>query len=106
MLFEHRLGLALHKSRAEIRALPNLEFIQWKIFYALEPFGWGAHHALLYNINHDPKKSKAKDEDQLLADRAEEILKALQPPPDIDSMDEKEKRKYLIAQIKKDFRIK
>lgn len=98
--------MALGKSIGEIRALPNTEYESWKLFYALEPFGWGAHTALLYNINHDPKKSKSKTEDDLLNDRAKEILEELKPPPDLSEMSADEKRKLITAQVKKDFRIK
>lgn len=97
--------MALGKSIREIRALPNLEYEYWKLFYALEPFGWGAHAAMLYNINRDPK-SKVKDEDGLLQDRAEEIIKALQPAPDLSEMSKEERRELILRQVKKDFRIK
>ena len=39
-MFEHRLGLALGKSIAEIRNLPFDEFVSWKLYYQLEPWGW------------------------------------------------------------------
>lgn len=78
----------------------------WKMLYVLEPFGWGAHHALLYNMHRDPKKGKPKNADDLLNDRAAEILKELQQVPDLSSMSPEEKRAYMLKQIKKDFRIK
>lgn len=86
--------------------MPNPEFTFWKILYALEPFGWGAHHAWLYNLHRDPKKGKPKNEDDLLNDRAAEILRELRPPPDLSGMSAEEKRAYMLNQIKKDFRIK
>jgi hypothetical protein len=97
--------LALGKSVQEIRALPNPEYEYWKLFYMLEPFGWGAHHALLYNV-HRESKSKAKNEDELLNDRAAEILKGLKAPPDLSGMSIEEKREFMRQQIKKDFGIK
>jgi hypothetical protein len=39
-MFEHRLGLALGKSIGEVRSLPYDEFVSWKLFYQLEPWGW------------------------------------------------------------------
>ena len=39
-MFEHRLGLALGKSLAEVRNLPFDEFVSWKLYYKLEPWGW------------------------------------------------------------------
>lgn len=35
-----RLGLALHKSRSEIRDLPASEYHDWELMYLLEPWGW------------------------------------------------------------------
>lgn len=76
------------------------------MFYALEPFGWGAHHAALYNIHRNPKKEKAKNEDTLLSDRAKEIIRELRPAPDMSQMTDQEKRDFIKKQVKKDFRIK
>jgi hypothetical protein len=39
-MFDHRLGLALGKSLDEIRAMNVDEWLSWKDFYALEPWGW------------------------------------------------------------------
>jgi hypothetical protein len=35
-----RLGLALHKSRQEVRDLPVTEYHDWELMYMLEPWGW------------------------------------------------------------------
>jgi hypothetical protein len=35
-----RLGLALHKTRSEIRDLPTPEYHDWELMYILEPWGW------------------------------------------------------------------
>jgi hypothetical protein len=32
LLFDHTLGMALGKSLAEVRRMPNLEWIQWAAF--------------------------------------------------------------------------
>jgi len=97
--------LALGKSIREIRALPNPEYETWKLFYLLEPFGWGANHAMLYNINRDPK-SKGKSEDELLNDRAVAIIKELKSTQDLSNMTAEEKRNYMIEKVKKDFGAK
>jgi len=97
--------LALGKSIGEIRALPNPEYEYWKLFYALEPFGAGADTANLYNLNRDPKKP-AKNEDELLHDRAKAIIEALRPPPDLSNMTAEEKREFMLRQVKKDFGIR
>lgn len=39
-MFELRLGLALGKTRSEIRALPATEYRDFELFYMLEPWGW------------------------------------------------------------------
>lgn len=96
--------MALGKSIAEVRAFSYVEYRSWELFYALEPFGWGAHHALLYNI-HRGEKDKAKNEDDLLNDRAKEIITKLYEP-DLSRMTDQEKRDFIKKQIKKDFRIK
>ena len=104
MIFEYRLGLALGKSRTEIRNLPNTEYETWKLFYVLEPFGWSAHHAMLYNMNRDPK-SKGKNEDDLLKERAIAIIKELQTAHDLSNMSVEEKRNFMLKRVKKDFGI-
>lgn len=38
-LFACRLAMALGKSLTEINSMPSSEFIQWRAFYQLEPFG-------------------------------------------------------------------
>jgi hypothetical protein len=35
-----RLGLALHKTRAEVRELFGTEYHDWELMYLLEPWGW------------------------------------------------------------------
>lgn len=39
-MFELRLGLALGKSLAEVRAMPYPEYREWQLFSRIEPFGW------------------------------------------------------------------
>ena len=65
-MFEHRLGLALGKSKAEIRSLPCDEFDDWKLFYMVEPWGWHDREfrvaeilTMLWNTNIN-KRSQAK----------------------------------------------
>jgi len=64
-----RLGLALHKTRSEIRDLPATEYHDWELMYVLEPWGWeeqeykfGKLLASMFTIANKGKKSfKAKD---------------------------------------------
>lgn len=92
--------MALQKSLGEIRALPYPEFLKWRLMYLLEPFGWGAHHALLYNINRGI--GNAKDEDELMNDRAQAIFEQLQEVPDMSEMTKEE----LIKQAKQAFGVR
>lgn len=105
-MFEHRLGLALHKSLAEVRALPYPEFLRWQQFYMLEPWGWpnneyyiSAVLTMLYNSNRG--KGKARDAKDFQRNMLSVALKALAEQPDIAQMP----REEIIKQIKKDFGI-
>lgn len=107
-MFDHRLGLALHKSLAEVRGLPYPEYRSWQMFSLLEPWGWqneeyhfAALMAMLYNTNRG-KKGKARDAKDFMRDMREAVLKELAETPDVNQIP----REVLIAQIKKDFGIK
>lgn len=111
-MFEHRLGVALGKSLAEIRALPYPEFRRWQIFYTVEPWGWwqdeyqtAALLSMLYNANRGKNKSKPPAE--FMRKMVEEVLKELTEPVDpTENMTHEQKREYIKAQIKKDFGIR
>ena len=83
-MFEHRLGLALGKSIGEVRSLPYDEFVAWKLFYRLEPWGWHDREyrtaVLLTQLwnTHVSKQSQAKKVDDFYRDMLELIMKAYQ----------------------------
>lgn len=106
-MFEHRLGLALNKTIAEVRALPYPEYHAWELYYLIEPFGWRENEystaallAMLYNVNRG--KGKAKDVGEFMRDIPSAILNELKDKPDISELS----REEIIKLIKKDFGIK
>jgi hypothetical protein len=64
-----RLGLALHKTRQEIRDLPSTEYHEWELMYMLEPWGWEEQEykfgkllaEIFYIANKGKKQFKAID---------------------------------------------
>jgi hypothetical protein len=83
-MFEHRLGLALGKSISEIRALPYDEFVSWKLFYQLEPWGWhdqeyrtAALLTQMWNVRVS-KKSQAKQMDTYYRDMLKNVISNLE----------------------------
>jgi hypothetical protein len=105
-MFEHRLGLALHKSIGEIRAMPFSEFKRWQLFYLVEPWGWpndeyhtAAILAMLYNANRG--KNKTRDVKDFQRNMLEAALRELAEPLDITQIP----RDELVKMIKKDFGI-
>lgn len=111
-MFEHRLGLALGRSVAEIRALPYPEFRAWQVYYALEPWGWHNEEfhaanllAMLFNINRG--KGKPRDAKEFMRNMEKALLDALKEQKDpLEGMSFEEQRAYMVQQIKKDFGIK
>lgn len=113
-MLEHRLGLALGKSLAEIRAMPYSEFRRWQMYDLVEPIGWpDAEYrtavvlAMLYNANRG--KGRAKDVKDFMRNNLEGILKelrTLQKQEELETMPAEQKREYLLSQIKKDFGIR
>lgn len=107
-MFDMRLGLALHKSRAEIRAMPYPEYREWLIFYLIEPWGWlneEMNTARLLSMLHNIHAKKPKPVKDFIRDMVAGLLEALKPKPDLDDMTLEEK-KILIAQaVKRDFGI-
>jgi len=113
-MLEHRLGLALGKSLAEIRAMPYPEFRRWQMYDLIEPIGWpdaeyrtAAILTMLYNANRG--KGHAKDMKDFMRNNLDGILKELrnmQKQEDLEAMPAEQRREYLLAQIKKDFGIK
>ena len=78
------MGLALGKSIGEIRSLPYDEFVSWKLFYQLEPWGWHDREyrtasllAQLWNV-HATKQSQAKKMSVYIRDMGDLIIKAYQ----------------------------
>lgn len=91
-----RLGLALHRSRGEVRALPAPEYRDWQLFYILEPWGFqdqeyrtAALMSTIYNMLRG--KNKAKSPDDFMRDMLKGALAQLQPPPDLENMTDAEK---------------
>jgi hypothetical protein len=77
-MFEHRLGLALGRTIAEVRAMPYEEFVSWKTFFVIEPWGWHDREyrtasllAMLLNIN--VKKEHQKSVKDFYRDMVEGI---------------------------------
>jgi hypothetical protein len=113
-MFEHRLGLALGKTIGEIRAMPASEFMRWQLFSIAEPFDWhndeyrtGVILAMLYNANRG--KGKARNAEDFMRDIAKGIENAtdqVETEIKVDEMSEEERRKFLLARIKKDFGIR
>ena len=106
-MFEHRLGLALHKTIGEVRAIPYAEFKSWQFFSMIEPFGFhddeyrtAAILAMLYNINKG--KGRAKDVSDFMRDLKKAVLNELKEKPSIDDMS----RDEIVNLIKKDFGIR
>jgi hypothetical protein len=110
-MFEHRLGLALHKTVAEIRAMPYAEFKRWQIYYLLEPFGWHDEEyrtaiALTMFHNANRGKGKSKKVKDFYRDMPSDILSHFQDTPrELDGMSYEQQREFIAAQIKKDFGI-
>lgn len=107
-MFDHRLGLALGKSLAEIRALPYREYRSWQIFELLEPWGWPDREyrtavllAMLYNTNIS-KKQKARNAKDFMRDMQDLIARELAEKPDIESLS----KEQIIALVKRDLGIR
>ena len=106
-MFDHRLGLALGKSLAEVRAMPYPEYRSWQVFYLLEPWGWAneEYHfaallAMLYNANRG-KNGKARSVKDFMREMEAHLMKELQEAPDISTMT----REQVVAMVKRDFGI-
>jgi hypothetical protein len=106
------LGLALHKSLGEIRAMPYPEFCAWQTYYMLEPWGWenneylfGMLAARIYN-NNVSKSKDAKDASAFMRDMDNLVLDALKEKPNLEDLPIEKRREVVIAAIKKDFGIK
>ena len=108
-MFEHRLGLALGKSIAEVRALPFDEFMSWKMFYRIEPWGWhdneyrtAAMLAQMWNTRIS-KRSQAKKIKDFMRDMPDLLIRGYQELERESALREKmataskEERKRMIA---------
>lgn len=113
-MLEHRLGLALGKTLAEIRAMPYPEFQRWQLYDLVEPIGWPNEEyrtaellAMLYNANRG--KGRAKEVKDFMRDITGAIvneLRTMQKQEELEAMPAEQRREYLLGQIKKDFGIK
>lgn len=109
-MFDHRLGLALHKSVGEIHQIPFPEYKIWYLMYLLEPWGWEEREYALASMlaqayNMKRGKKKAKTPKDFMRDMEKEILKQLRET-DFDAMTEDELNKKKIAAAKKAFGMK
>jgi hypothetical protein len=107
-LFDHRLGLALGKSIAEIHRLPYPEYKSWQLFHMIEPWGFAdreyrtaALMAQMYNVRVQ-KRSQAKKVTVWMRDTHKQVLAHLRrmraqaneemASPDIDLTTEEGRR--------------
>lgn len=113
-MFDHRLGLALGRSVGEIHKLSYSEWKKWWLIYKLEPWGWYNEEvnvarmlSMLHNANvSKPKDAKApnffvRDMQKLLLESVKE-----EEAPDLDGMNEDEKRAWYVKQFNKTFGVK
>lgn len=66
------------------------------MFY-LEPFGWGALNAMLYNINRGD--NPAKSQDDLLNETSKSIIGELTKVSNFENMTTDEKRAFIKRQL-------
>lgn len=107
------MGLALGKSIAEIRQLGYPEFKRWRLYEAIEPFGWPEkeYHfaslmALIYNLAPVKKKPLTPadfivDIDEVIANQEKELVKKKK----FAELTTEEKREYILDQFKKRFLV-
>jgi hypothetical protein len=109
-----RLGLALGKSRQEIRALPVPEYHDWQLFYELEPWGWANTEFLAAEImaliwrGQVSKKKDIKQPKELMRDPAGEIMKQTQQidlKKKLADMTPEERHDYWLPIVKRDMRV-
>lgn len=105
-----RLGLALGRSRGEVRALPAPEYRDWQLMYLLEPWGWhnleylaSAIMAMILNVN--VKESDRKKSGYFMREMKNIIIKASleqdsTAEDEYKAMSRAEKRAFAIKQIK------
>jgi hypothetical protein len=117
-MFEMRLGLALGKSRSEIRELPAPEYHDWQLFYMIEPWGWvnteqQVSRILAMLLNLKVKKNDRKQPSYFIRNVANDIINQIEAQrmkqielKRLDSMTREEKRAYLIPIIKRDMGVK
>jgi hypothetical protein len=110
-----RLGLALGKTRSEIRALPAPEYHDWELFYALEPWGWAntefqvAEIMALILRGQVSKKKDIKKPQELMRDPVKEIMKQTQQidlRKKLENMTPEERRDYWLPIVKHDMGVK
>lgn len=107
-MFEHRLGLALGRTIAEIRSMPYPEYRRWALFYMLEPWGWQNDEYLtatitsrIYNVNCGKKKQRGAVDD--MRNMQKSVLEQLKPAPDLSAMTPEDRKAFIIAAAKRDF---
>jgi hypothetical protein len=109
-MFDMRLGLVLKKSVEEIRMLPYPEYRDWWLMYLVEPWGWWneeVNTSRILTAIHNANVTKSKDlkePEHFMRDMPKMIIESLrkQAPPELDSMNDDEKRAFLLERIKRD----
>ena len=104
-----RLGLALHKSREEIRALPAPEYRDWELFYLLEPWGWQNTEYLVGKVMSGIFDIAAKGKKSFLPKQfMRDFYKDLTEPTEAEIIKYRKEhsRDELIAMAKRDMGVK
>jgi hypothetical protein len=112
-----RLGLALCKTRQEIRALPAPEYHDWKLFSMIEPWGWvnteqQVSRILAMMLNLNVKKKDQKQPAYFMRNMVGDIFKQIKVQvarwnerKKLNAMTPEEKLAYLIPIIKRDMGV-
>jgi hypothetical protein len=112
-----RLGLALGKTRQEIRALPAPEYNDWKLFSMIEPWGWAnmeqqVSRILAMMLNLNVKKKDQKQPAYFMRNMVSDLLKQIKAQvaqwnerKKVNAMTPEERRAYLIPIIKRDMGV-
>ena len=80
------------------------EYNLWQIYFSLEPFGWGALNALLFNINRGD--GDAVSQDELAEKRLNAILEAQRQLFGIEYESEEDRVRAIREAIKRDMGVK
>ena len=90
--------------------MPYPEFRRWQLFYMLEPWGWQDNEyktasllAMLYNAN--AGKGKGKAQLYYMRDMAKEVLKQLEPKPNLSALPVEQQRELVTQSMKSFFGV-